>query len=174
MYHRQRRRSTHADQHGCSSELNYCRNGDSSHPVCDELALSKRRCGTDSNFTHINVRSGEAGEYVGGIENDGTIFISRFLSGSGITNLDFEDTNLDPVGGDVLLQFDVFGNQLIGQRHFVADFCRKLWPDNTISHGVYVSGGIQDLILSASIPMAVSRSILVFVCDLRACLFRRW
>ena len=66
------------------------------------------------------------------------------------------------------------GLRLVGQRHFVADFCRKLWPDNTISHGVYVSGGMQDLILSTSIPMAVSRSILVFVCDLRACLFRRW
>ena len=66
-----------------------------------------------------------------------------------------------------------FSSSLVGQRHFVASFCRKLYLRTVVCHGDSVSGR-QDLIRVMSIPMAIRRAILVFVWDTRACLFRCW
>src|SRR3990167_936708 len=68
---------------------------------------------------------------------------------------------------------NVFGQRLVGQRHFSAIVCRKLCSGSIVG---YDSGGSgrPDLSLATSMPKASSLLSRVFVCERHACLLRLW
>jgi hypothetical protein len=103
----------------------------------------------------------EAGSYWGGIRDNGLLGIGRENGDGSNTIFDTIGTPLDPVNGDVLLRFDVIGNQ-ISLFAWQAGSTMPASPQLTEQDNVWTEGGHLGLSLNPNLDGGDSQASVVF------------